>query len=48
MSKTQINWSIPYTILQDPSYKTINIYQCKEESGNYIIIANYIVILIII
>ena len=40
MSKTQINWSIPYTILQDPSYTTINIYQCKEESGNYVVIAN--------
>ena len=38
----QISWTIPYTILQDPSYTTINIYRGKDETkeSSYELIAN--------
>lgn len=38
----QISWTIPYTILQDASYTSINIYRGKNESddSSYIMIAN--------
>ena len=28
----QISWTIPYNILQDPSYTSINIYRGKDET----------------
>lgn len=39
---TQISWTIPYNILQDDSYTTINIYRGKDETddSSYEIIAN--------
>lgn len=38
----QISWTIPYNILQDPSYTTINIYRGKDETkeSSYELIAN--------
>ena len=38
----QISWTIPYTILQDASYTSINIYRGKNESddSSYTMIAN--------
>lgn len=38
----QISWTIPYTILQNPSYTTINIYRGKDETdeSTYELIAN--------
>lgn len=38
----QISWTIPYTILQDPSYTTINIYRGKDETkeSSYELITN--------
>ena len=31
---TQISWTIPYNILQDPSYISINIYRGKDETDD--------------
>ena len=37
----QINWSIPYIILQDASYTSINIYRGKSENDdNFTLLAN--------
>lgn len=39
---TQISWTIPYNILQDASYTSINIYRGKDETNesSYELIAN--------
>ena len=37
----QITWSIPYNILQDDSYTTINIYKGKNENDdNFALLTN--------